>query len=102
MALLLLNPRLTSSQALEWGLINAVHDVDELDARVLDLARQLADGPAHAIAVAKELLNQAAGMDRLDAHLDRELQELARAADGPEVAEGITAFFEKRTASFQG
>lgn len=101
MALLLLNPRLTAPQALEWGLINATYDVAEFDARVLELARQLAVGPSHAIAVAKELLNQAAGMDRLDAHLDRELQELARAADGPEVAEGITAFFEKRPACFQ-
>jgi len=28
------------------------------------------------------------------------LQELARAADGPEVAEGIAAFFEKRQAHY--
>jgi 2-(1,2-epoxy-1,2-dihydrophenyl)acetyl-CoA isomerase len=98
MTLVLLNPRLTASQAFEWGLISAVHDVDEFDARVLEVARQLAAGPPHAFAAAKELLNQASGMDRLDAHLDRELQELARAADGPEVAEGIDAFFGKRQA----
>jgi hypothetical protein len=41
-------------------------------------------------------------MDRLDAHLDRELQELARAADGDEVAEGIEAFFGKRPPRFDG
>ena len=45
--------------------------------------------------IAKELMNQAAGMDRLDAHLDRELDALAAAADGPEFAEGIRAFFDK-------
>ena len=49
---------------------------------------------------AKELLNQSAGFDQLDAHLDRELQELARVADGTEVAEGIAAFFGKRTPMF--
>ena len=38
-------------------------------------------------------------MDRLDAHLDRELQELTRVADGPEFAEGLAAFFEKRPAT---
>jgi enoyl-CoA hydratase/carnithine racemase len=39
-------------------------------------------------------------MDRLDAHLDRELDELARVADGPEFAEGLRAFFEKRAPNF--
>ena len=66
----------------------------------MTLARRLATGAPHAVAVAKELLNQSAGIDRLDAHLDRELQELARAANGDEVAEGIDAFFEKRPPLF--
>jgi 2-(1,2-epoxy-1,2-dihydrophenyl)acetyl-CoA isomerase len=100
MELLLLNPRLDAPKALEYGLITAVYDTDDFDVEVFRLAQRLADGPPRAFAVAKELLNQAAGMDRLDAHLDRELQELARAADGPEVAEGIAAFFAKRPARF--
>ena len=50
--------------------------------------------------MAKELLNQAAGCDQLDAHLDREIQELARVADGPEFAEGLAAFFGKRPPAF--
>ena len=33
-------------------------------------------------------------------HLDREIDELARAANGPEFAEGLRAFFEKRPADF--
>jgi hypothetical protein len=64
------------------------------------VAERLAAGPAHAFSVAKELLNQSAGMDRLEAHLDRELDELSRVADGPEFAEGLRAFFEKRPAAF--
>jgi enoyl-CoA hydratase/carnithine racemase len=39
-------------------------------------------------------------MDQLDAHLDREIQELARVADGPEFAEGLSAFFDKRAPDF--
>lgn len=100
MELLLLNPRLTANDALDCGLITAVREADEFDREVLVMARRLADGPVHAYAVAKELLNQAAGMDRLEAHLDRELDELARVADGPEFAEGIAAFFGKRTPVF--
>ncbi|HZT75893.1 MAG TPA: enoyl-CoA hydratase-related protein [Vicinamibacterales bacterium] len=98
--LMLLNPRLTAEQARDYGLVTAVFDADAFDREVQAIAERLADGPPHAYAMAKELLNQAAGMDRLDDHLDRELQELARAADGPEVAEGIAAFFEKRQARY--
>jgi 2-(1,2-epoxy-1,2-dihydrophenyl)acetyl-CoA isomerase len=100
MTLALLNPRLSAHQALEWGLITAVCDPGELDEKVFAIAQQLAAGPTHAYAVAKELLNEAAGLDRLDLHLDRELQELTRAADGPEVAEGLAAFTEKRSALY--
>jgi enoyl-CoA hydratase/carnithine racemase len=42
------------------------------------------------------------GMDRLDFHLDRELQQLARTADGAEFAEGLAAFLDKRPAQFGG
>lgn len=98
--LMLLNPRLTAARAQEYGLVTAVYAIDRFDEAVMDTARRLADGPPRALAVAKELLNQAAGMDRLDDHLDRELRELSRIADGPEFAQGLRAFFEKRPARF--
>jgi len=69
---------------------------------VLDVARRLAAGPTRAYAVAKSLLNQAAGVDQLDYHLDEELQHLARIADSPDFAEGLRAFFAKDAAAFQG
>ncbi len=102
MELMLLNPRLTAQQARDYGLVTAVWEPDRFDDEVMDVARRLADGPSHAFAVAKELLNQAAGMDRLDDHLDRELEELSRVADGPEFEEGIAAFFAKRPPCFVG
>jgi len=100
MELVLLNPRLAAREALEWGLITAIHSVESLEGEAFALAQRLADGPSHAYGVAKELLNASAGFDRLDVHLDRELQELARAADGGEVAEGLDAFLDKRAAVF--
>ena len=101
MELALLNPRLAADQALAYGLITSVVDPETLERDTMAMASRLADGPRHAFAVAKELLNQSAGFDQLDAHLDRELEELARAADGGEVAEGIAAFFGKRTPVFK-
>jgi 2-(1,2-epoxy-1,2-dihydrophenyl)acetyl-CoA isomerase len=100
MELVLLNPRLTAHQALDYGLVTAVFESEDFERETMEMAARLADGPRRAFAVAKELLNQSAGMDQLDAHLDREVQELARAADGPEFAEGIAAFFAKRDAVF--
>jgi len=100
MELMLLNTRLTSQQARDYGLVTAVFETDVFEQETMALAARLADGPRRAFAVAKELLNQSAGMDQLDAHLDRELQELVRVADGAEFAEGIAAFFEKRPPRF--
>ncbi len=100
MELVYLNPRLTAARALDYGLITAVLDGDDFDRQVVELAERVAAGPRRAFAAAKELINQAAGMDRLDDHLDRELLELSRVADGVEFSEGIAAFFEKRAARF--
>jgi 2-(1,2-epoxy-1,2-dihydrophenyl)acetyl-CoA isomerase len=102
MELVLLSPRVTAQQALDLGLINRVYPDALLETETLALARQLATRPAAAVAVAKRLINSAAGMDRLDTHLDLELDELARAASGAEVAEGMEAFFAKRTPEFKG
>jgi 2-(1,2-epoxy-1,2-dihydrophenyl)acetyl-CoA isomerase len=98
--LVLLNPRLTAARAHELGLVTAVYPDAEFDERVAALAAQVAAGPVRAYGVAKGLLNLAAGVDRLDYHLDQELAALARSADAPEFAEGIAAFFEKREPRF--
>ena len=98
MELVLLGPRLGPHEALELGLINEI--ATDADARAMEIARKLAEAPTTAVGVAKSLLNRAAGMDRIDVHLDAELAELSRIADGPNFAEGITAFFAKREPRF--
>lgn len=96
----LMNPRLDARAALEWGLLTAVHPAAEFEQAVEKLARELASAPTEALGIAKRLLNQAAGVDRLDRHLDQELEQLAAIADGANFQEGIAAFFEKRPPVF--
>lgn len=102
MELVLTNPRLDAAAAREWGLVNAVFPTERFDEEVLAIARRISEGPSEALAIAKSLVNQAAGVDRLDWHLDRELENLARIADGEDFAEGLKSFFEKRPAAFKG
>jgi 2-(1,2-epoxy-1,2-dihydrophenyl)acetyl-CoA isomerase len=100
MELVLLNPRLDAASAQSWGLVNAVYPAERFDAAVRDVALKLASGPTEALGIAKRLINQAAGVDRLDHHLDQELASLAAIAGGANFAEGIAAFFEKRAPRF--
>lgn len=102
MELVLLGPRLSAREAHEIGLVNAVFADDRFDEEVDALAMRLAALPTTAVGVAKSLLNRAAGMDRLDVHLDQELGELARIADGADFAEGLDAFFARRDPRFGG
>jgi 2-(1,2-epoxy-1,2-dihydrophenyl)acetyl-CoA isomerase len=101
MELILLNPRLDATQAAELGLITAVLPAATFDEDVRAHARRIAAGPAGAYAEAKSLVNLASGMDRLDYHLDQELERLARSADGAEFEEGLQAFLDKREPRFE-
>jgi len=101
MELVLLNPRLDARAALEMGLVTRVYPTERFDDEALALATRLAAGPTRAYAVAKGLINQAAGVERLDYHLDQELESLARIADGRDFAEGLEAFFSRRPPRFE-
>ena len=85
------------------GLVNAVLPAEGFDARVRgDRARGSPPAPPAALGIAKGLVHQAAGVERLDFHLDREIEALARIADGPDFAEGLESFFGKREPVFTG
>jgi 2-(1,2-epoxy-1,2-dihydrophenyl)acetyl-CoA isomerase len=101
MELMLLNPRIAAAQAVELGLATRLIDAPDFDAEVLAIARTIGEGPTHAFGTAKALLNQAAGVDRLDHHLGVELQHLIRSADSVEFREGLQAFLEKRAPVFR-
>jgi 2-(1,2-epoxy-1,2-dihydrophenyl)acetyl-CoA isomerase len=98
--LMLLNPRLDADRARELGLVTRVFPDAAFEASVMEIGRQLAAGPTRAYGIAKMLMNRAEGMERLDGHLDLELEQLSRIADGPEFAAGLEAFFAKKEPVF--
>jgi 2-(1,2-epoxy-1,2-dihydrophenyl)acetyl-CoA isomerase len=98
--MLLLNPRLDAAAARSAGLVNGVFPVAGFELEVEAVAHRIAGGPTGAYAAAKQLFNEALDVDRLDHHLDRELEALIRSADSPEFAEGLEAFFERRVPRF--
>lgn len=96
-----LGERIGAERALQWGMVNQVVADDELSVAVTALARRLAAGPPGAYATIKRTLNDRAyaGFAEL---LDLEAvlqQERAASAD---FREGVTAFAQKRPASFTG
>lgn len=93
--------KVTAQQALEWGMINRVVTLAELDEEVNKVADYYATAPTLAIGMIKKMLNKATYSD-LDTMLQYEAwcQEIAgRSSD---YKEGVTAFNEKRKALFTG
>lgn len=99
MELALLGDRITPQQASEYGLINWVVPTADLDKATSDLTARLVAGPAQALARTKQLLNLSLGT-ALDAQLAAEKDGLLSCVTGPEFAEGVNAFVEKRAAKF--
>lgn len=99
--LAMLGERLPADRAAEWGLINGVVADDEFEDHVGAIAARLAAGPTRSYAGAKRQVD-AWAYERLDTQLELEAamqHEMARTAD---FAEGVTAFAQKRQASFTG
>jgi enoyl-CoA hydratase/carnithine racemase len=91
----------TPAEALDLGILDALHGADELRERTVEYAGRLASGATRAIGNIKLAVHDglAAG---LEAGLERErelVEELFESEDG---REGIAAFAEKRTPVFSG
>ena len=100
MELLLLNRTLSAAEALSWGLVNEVVADEELPARALAIAEQLADGATRAYGATKRLV--AASLGAFESQMILESETIAAHAVGAEGTEGISAFLGKRRPQFPG
>lgn len=97
----LLADRIPAAQALEWGLVNRVVGEGELVSAAGELAGRLAAGPPGSYRSIKRTIN-AVAYERFAELLDAEAVLQQERAESADFAEGVTAFLQKRPASFSG
>jgi 2-(1,2-epoxy-1,2-dihydrophenyl)acetyl-CoA isomerase len=94
-----LGGRVDAETAERWGLVNAVHDDDELLPAATALTEKLAAGAPAAQAAIKRMLNEQC-FAGLAAALELEAELQAQAGEGDEFVEGVSAFLQKRAPKF--
>lgn len=99
--LVLLSDVFDTQTAKHYGLVNFVVPAETLKAESDRLAKRLASGPTYAYGEAKTLINQSFESS-METQLEAEAQAFARCARTRDLAEGVTAFVEKRKPVFAG
>ena len=95
----LLAERISAAEALQWGLVSAVHPADSFDAEVDRMLAALVANPAVAIAKTKEAIN-VASLTELEPALEREKRSQSALLESPDFVEGATAFQQRRAPRF--
>ena len=99
MEIYLLSERFSADEAKQMGLVNRVVSVDALKATVDAWATSIATGPAVALRNVKRLVRES--LDRsLAEQLRAESDGFAACAGTSDFAEGLNAFFDKRSPRF--
>lgn len=93
------NGTFDAQQALDLGLAAEVTPDDKLDARGLELAQSLAEGPAEVMGLAKTILGRTFETNLNDMFLYEGLGQ-ALAMSSPEFEEGLTALMGRRKPDF--
>ena len=97
----LLGDRIPADEAVRLGLAYKAVPPAGLEAETAAFAARLAAGPTHAYANTKALLH--ASFNRgLTEQMDAEVECFADCASGPDFAEGVKSFVERRKPSFMG
>jgi enoyl-CoA hydratase/carnithine racemase len=99
--LMFTSERITAARCEALGLVNRVVPDAELRTTAFAFAKSLAEGPALAFAGMKDNLDHATTSDFLSS-LDREAENMVRAARTSDHKEAVRAFIEKRKPSFGG
>jgi 2-(1,2-epoxy-1,2-dihydrophenyl)acetyl-CoA isomerase len=93
------NRTLSAMEALEWGLINRVVPDDELEREAGVAADLLAEGATDALVATRQLIRTSLHTPVVE-QLDAEAESIISSARTKAFREGVTAFTEKRPASF--
>jgi enoyl-CoA hydratase/carnithine racemase len=91
--------RIDAARAEKLGLVNRVVPDAELASAARALAQQIADGPADAIRMMKQNLNEVASLDYFSA-IDREAERIVQLSASENHKEAVRAFVEKRKPVF--
>jgi enoyl-CoA hydratase/carnithine racemase len=91
--------RVPAARAEMIGLVNKVVPFDELQSVAFEMARDMATGPATAMAAMKANLNEAHDID-YETSLDHEAERLVPISAHPDHKEAVAAFIEKRKPNF--
>jgi 2-(1,2-epoxy-1,2-dihydrophenyl)acetyl-CoA isomerase len=95
------SPRLSSTEALELGLVNRVLPDDDFDRAAIAWCQSLAERAPIAQRLMKENINRALHVDLATA-LDAEAQNMVRSMSTADHREAAAAFVEKRPPTFTG
>lgn len=91
----------SAQQALEWGMVNAVHAPERLMPAVMEVAERIAANAPISVRQAKKSIHGGLQMDLMTG-LAFEVQAYERMISTADRREGIDAFNEKRKPKFQG
>lgn len=92
---------LTARELWEMGFINYLVGSDALEQKLLEVAKEIAQGPPLALGLAKKMMDQSWDLD-LEDMLELEALSQATCLQSGDFQEGAAAFYEKRPPEFKG
>jgi enoyl-CoA hydratase len=101
MEIILSGDMIDAPTALQFGLVNHVYPLAELEAKTMELANKIAEKAPIALQLSKEAV-KFASKSNLDEGLRREVDLFAICFSTEDKQEGVSAFLEKRKPNFKG